>query len=454
MADDGGSWLRHIKGPWAALAGVLLGLFVGQFAPTIASPFQSGVDALVGVLSDAAPYIILISILPAVLELFDLGGGGRAPTVAVLLFTFSTIVAGVFAILVVWPIFGLPLSGPQTGGIVDALSLAGERLGTSPPLIAVFWAFGSAIVLHGLRKVARGRDEEGGILGAILYGAEQTIGVFEWIAGPGMGYLGTFLEYALPFILFAVGAFVPAAVDQAEARAIQEGGEALAMDPITLYLGAAGLIAVIATVYLLAVAFIGTRLTGTSLKKGLTRYLPPVYGFAWATASSTATIPINLEAAEEGLETRESTRNFVIPLGATINLDGTMIGAMVITPMVTQAMGIPLSVTQMFAMLVPLVLVTVGAPGIPGGLAFLAPSILATVLGLTGEIATAFIGVWFAIALGLTDQFRTATNSTNNGFLCLVLDWLFDKLGVEREEVDLEGVQTPSSEPEATPDAA
>lgn len=452
--------LRYLKGPWPPLVGILLGLGLGTYTPDAVAPvvdaFKQGVDLL----APAAPYIILFSILAALLQLFDIGGGGKAPVLVVLLFTCTTVIAGLFAILVGWPIFQLPISGQETGGILDALSEVAANLGTSGAMIAVIWAFLAAGILHLIRKIDRsGYPDEGESLlhrtaGAIAYFGRETARVFEWIGGPGIRYIGTFFEYALPFILFAAGAFVPAAVRDASAQVLAEGGDVVQVDPALMYLGTAALIALVSGVYLLAVAVLATRLSGTSLRKALTDYLPPTYSFAWATASSTLTIPINLEAASEGLEARESTREFVIPLGATINLDGTMIGAMLITPVTAAALGLDLTLTQLVATFIPLVLVTVGAPGIPGGLSILAPPILSTILGLSGDIQTAFIGVWFAFSFGLTDQFRTAANSTNNGFLCLIVDWMLDKAGVSRIEADAETLEAAGASVEATAEAA
>ncbi len=433
-------WVKILTGPWFGFAMLLVGLGVGTWAVTqaVADPFQSGVETFVGWMADAAPYIILISILPALLELFDMGEGGKASVVVILLFSFTTLIAGLYAILVAWPLFGLPLTGQETGGILETLVSVFDRVGTSAPFIAVLAAFFWGFVLHRIRVLGRNLDpeKEGAgqrFLQGLVYVANRTIAVFRWIMDEGIIRLGRYLEYALPFLLFAVGTFVPEAVEQARAQAT---AEASGIDAVTLYLLTTALVAVVTFVYLLAVAFIAARVSKTSLKDMLGGYMPPVYAFAWSTASSTATIPINLEAAKENLKINRSVREFIIPLGATINLDGTMMGAMLITPMVTDALGIPLTLSQLLAMYVPLLFITIGAPGIPGGLSIIAPPVLAAILGLQGDVATAFIGVWVALSFGLTDQFRTAVNSTNNGLLCLIVQRI---LGIDPdEEVDLE----------------
>lgn len=430
MTDQEG-WLELLTSPWTGLVALLVGLSLGTWYADPVRPIQAGVDAGIGFLTAAAPYIILFTILPALVDLFDTTGG-RAPVVVLLLFAASSITAGVFAVIVSGLVFQLPLAGGAGGvGFVDSIGNALGDVSASPPILAVFWAFGSAIVLHTLivfDRVTAETSVAGRIAGKLGYVARQTKALFLKIFEAGVEGLGGLLEYVLPFLLFSVGTFVPVSVRRASDEA---AGASSGFSALPWYLGTAALVAVVTTVFLFAVAILAVRLTDRDLGKAAREYIFPVYAFAWSSASSAATIPINLEKADEGLNAREETRGFVIPLGATVNLDGTLIATMLITPVVTKAVGIPLTFGQLAATLIPLLFMTVGAPGLPAGMSFLAPPVIAAVLGLQGDTATAFIGVWFAFSLGLSDQFRTAVNSVNNGFLTLIAERIL--YGPERD---------------------
>lgn len=420
--SDQPRWLRILTSPWTGLALLLLGLALGTWLPEPVAPIQEAVGWAIGGIITIAPYIILLSILPALLDLFD-QEGGKAPFVVLGLFVASSAAAGVFALLLAGLVFQLPLTGGAGGvGFADALSNVFTDLTASAPILAVFWSFGSAFVLQILILIERWVPEDsllGRPAGALGYFARATRRVFRRLFELGVERLGAGLEYALPVLLFSVGTFVPASVQDAASRA---GEAASGFSALPAYLATAALVAVGTLAFLLLVAALALRLSGRSWQRAFREYVVPVYAFAWSSVSSTATIPINIEAAGKGLDAREETRGFVIPLGATVNLDGTLIAALLITPVVTGVLGLELTFPQLAATLIPLFLMTVGAPGLPAGMSFLAPPVIAAVLGLQGDVAQAFIGVWFAFSLGLADQFRTGVNSVNNGFITLIAE--------------------------------
>ncbi len=414
------SWSDVWTHPLLGLGLLFLGLGLGTWVPGLVSGVQDAVEVGIEVLIDIAPYVILLTILPALLDLFDTAGG-RAPAVVIGLFAASSIIAGLFGLIVSGLVFRLPLAGGE-GGFVGAVGENLSQIGLSPPILAVLWAFGGAILLHSFIVLDR-RSTDEGVVGAVTgplgYVAGNTKRVFRVVFEKGVEGLGGLLEYALPVILFSVGTFVPVSVENVTAEA---GAANIEFNALVWYLLTAALIAVVTLVFLGLVGALALRLTNRSAKKAFKEYVAPVYLFAWSSASSAATIPINLEMADKGLDAREGTRGFVIPLGATVNLDGTLIATMLITPVVAEAVGVSLTFGQLAATLVPLLFLTVGAPGLPAGMSILAPPVLAAVLALQGATADAFVAVWFAFSLGITDQFRTAVNSVNNGFLTLIAE--------------------------------
>lgn len=124
---------------------------------------------------------------------------------------------------------------------------------------------------------------------------------------------------------------------------------------------------------------------------------------AFATASSSATLPLTLDAVEEsGVDSRVS--RFVLPLGATVNMDGSALYEAVAAVFIAQAVGIDLDAGAMVALFVTATLSTIGAAGIPeAGLVTMVVVLEAVGLPLEG------LGLLLAIDWFI-DRFRTAIN--------------------------------------------
>lgn len=137
----------------------------------------------------------------------------------------------------------------------------------------------------------------------------------------------------------------------------------------------------------------------------------PAMEVAFTTSSSAATLPVTLDVAEKGLKIPKSISSFVIPLGATINMDGTAIMQGVAAVFIAQLYGIPLGIEQQILIILTATLASVGTAAVPGvGLITLAMVLNAVNLPVEG----------IAIVMGvdrLLDMSRTATNIT--GDLCV-----------------------------------
>lgn len=137
---------------------------------------------------------------------------------------------------------------------------------------------------------------------------------------------------------------------------------------------------------------------------------------AFSTSSSAAVMPLSLETAETKLGVRPASARFLIPLGATINMDGTALYQGVATVFLAQAFGIDLGGGALLLVVLTSVAASIGAPATPG----VGIVVLATVLDSVG-IPTAGI----AIILGvdrLLDMCRTAVNVTGDLTAAVVLD--------------------------------
>ena len=154
--------------------------------------------------------------------------------------------------------------------------------------------------------------------------------------------------------------------------------------------------------------------TGLSVKQ-LYRNLRKVQVFAFSTASSNATIPINLENAEHRLGVRPSVASFTIPLGATINMDGTAIMQGVATVFISQALGVDIGLQGYLMVVLTATLASIGTAGVPGvGLIM-----LAMVFQQVG-LPVAAIGVIYGVDR-LLDMARTAVNVTGDAVVSVIV---------------------------------
>ncbi|MBN1158445.1 MAG: dicarboxylate/amino acid:cation symporter [Bacteroidales bacterium] len=125
---------------------------------------------------------------------------------------------------------------------------------------------------------------------------------------------------------------------------------------------------------------------------------------AFSTASSNATLPLTMESVKNNSRVSDKISSFTLPLGATLNMDGTALYEIVAAMFIAQAYGIELTVLQQFQMVLTALLASIGAAGIPmAGMVMMA--IVLSVVGLPLEA----VGLVMAID-PLLDRFRTAVN--------------------------------------------
>ncbi len=147
----------------------------------------------------------------------------------------------------------------------------------------------------------------------------------------------------------------------------------------------------------------------------LYRKLAPVMAYAFSTSSSNATLPVTLEVVEKEIGVRNEVASFTVPLGATINMDGTAIMQGVATVFIAQAYGIDITMTGYLMVILTATLASVGTAGVPGvGLITLA--LVLTQVGLPVEGIALIIGVD-----RLLDMLRTAVNVTGDATVSAIV---------------------------------
>ena len=154
--------------------------------------------------------------------------------------------------------------------------------------------------------------------------------------------------------------------------------------------------------------------TGLSVKTFLSK-LRPALALAFSTASSGATMPVTMRTVEQRLGVSKSVSSFTVPLGATINMDGTAIMQGVATVFIAQAYNIGLTFEGYLAVVLTATLASIGTAAVPGvGLVMLV--MVLNQVGLPVEGIGLIIGVD-----RLLDMTRTATNVTGDAMVTTVV---------------------------------
>jgi len=162
--------------------------------------------------------------------------------------------------------------------------------------------------------------------------------------------------------------------------------------------------------------------------------------FAFSTASSNATIPVTLETATKKMGVKNSIASFTVPLGATINMDGTAIMQGVATVFIAQVFSQDLTLADYLTVVLTATLASIGTAGVPGvGLIMLA--MVLEQVGLPVEGIALIIGVD-----RLLDMTRTAVNVTGDSMVSIIVAksegqfdndmFLDDEAGHTIEEID------------------
>ncbi len=136
---------------------------------------------------------------------------------------------------------------------------------------------------------------------------------------------------------------------------------------------------------------------------------------AFVTRSSSGTLPVTMTCAEENMGVSRSIFSFTLPLGATINMDGTAIYQGVCALFVAFAIGMPLNFAQQMTVILTAVLASIGTAGVPGAGAIMLLMVLNSV-GLPVEAGTP-VAMAYAMILGIDailDMGRTSLNVTGD----------------------------------------
>ena len=189
---------------------------------------------------------------------------------------------------------------------------------------------------------------------------------------------------------------------------------ALGMYAISVVIG----LALMICVYLLLV-WIFTKKSPKYFLNGIA----PAQLLAFSTSSSAATLPVTMERVEEHLGVKKEVTSFVLPIGATINMDGTSLYQAVAAVFIAQAFGMDLSIGAQLGIIVTATLASIGSAAVPG-----AGMVMLVIVLAQAGIPEAGLALIFAVDRPL-DMCRTVVNVTGDATVSMMVAKSQGKLG-------------------------
>lgn len=376
---------------FSIVAGVVLGLIVGWFWGEAASRVAWLGTLFLNTLSMLVIPLLISAVISGVTSLGDVRQLGKVASVTIFYYLVTGAIAVIIGLLLVnWiqPGVGVPTEGLAEPG--ELMDLAKDRGFTDLILAMVAPNLIAAAAETNLLPLILWSVAFGIALAALGPKGKPAAQFFESL-NEGMMQLVAWAMYFAPVGIFGLiaGMFGAAGSPQAFIEKVQ----AVGLHVVTVLAGLSIHFVVLALILLvIARQPIGYLLV--MLRAIVTSF---------ATASSTATLPITMQCAREaGID--ERARRFVLPLGSTVNMDGTALYEAAAAMFIAQAYGYQLDLGQQSLIFVTATLAAIGAAGIPqAGLVTMI--IVLQVVGLPVEGIGLLLAVdWFL------DRFRTATN--------------------------------------------
>ena len=400
------------------LVGLVAGLLVG-----VALSFQSP-NALRGFLVDGVFYVggqiflaslkllivplVLVSLACGTASLDDVRRLGRIGTKTLLLYLATTAIAislAIAAAVIFEPGAGIDLSSETTGYTArEAPSLAETLINIFPE--NPFEAMAEAQMLQV-------------IVFAVLLGIAMTL-----VGEPGRDLLRVFesANAVIMKLVFLLMQIAPYGVFCLIAKVFAEQGIDVFGSLVRYFVVVVGVLLVHALVTYPTLLLLFARLGPATFFRKLRAPMT----VAFSTASSGATLPVTLRTTEERLGVDGSIASFTVPLGATINMDGTAIMQGVATVFIAQVYGVEIGPAGYLTVVLTATLASIGTAGVPG----VGTVMLAMVLRQM-ELPVEGIGLILGVDR-LLDMTRTAVNVTGDAAVSCVVARSEGKLDLER----------------------
>ena len=370
----------------ALVLGVIVGMIWGPGASTIS---WLG-DLFVRLIRMVVVPLVFVTLVSGVVAMGDpakLGSLGAKTLAVYMLTTLAAIVIGLVLAAALQPGVGVDLSAAAPTAVQETIPLSERLLSIVPsnPIAALAEGNILAIIFFALLvgvSVLMIGEKGKPVADLMESSSEMMLRITHWV-----------MEVA-PFGVFALIAAVAGTQ-----------GVAALLDVLTLALA----VVLACLIHVIVVHGIGI------IK--LTLGLSPVTFFkgardamlvAFSTSSSSATLPVSMSVAEDNLGIKPVVASTVLPLGATINMDGTALYVGIVSVFAAQAFGVDLSLTDYAIVAGSTTLVSIGTAAVPGASLFLMAAVMGAI-GITPEQIAIVIG--FILPFGRPlDMLRTVVN--------------------------------------------
>ena len=398
-----------LKLHWQILVALILAVIAGRLSGTDAAVFGVrflDIYTFLGTLFMNALKMLIVplimsSIITGIAGISDGGAMGRLGGKTLLYYLTTTLLA----VLV-----GLLMVNLMSPGLVDgepAREMLSSLAGTNTDDIAVRVQGRGAgdIVDIFIRMIPANIVQaaaQGKMLGLIFF--SLLFGYFMTrIEGPPAAVLKDFWQGVFAVMMKItdwVMCFAPIGVFALVAKVVASTGFAVFEPLLVFFFTVLGALAVHALIVLpVLLRFVG----GVSPLRHY-RAMAPALLTAFSTASSSATLPISMECVEKRAGVSNQTTSFVLPLGATVNMDGTALYECVAAMFIAQAYGLELDFATQFTVVLVALLTSIGVAGIPAA-SLVAITIILTAIGLPIEA----VGLILAVDR-ILDMCRTSVN--------------------------------------------
>ena len=419
--------MKKIELHWKILIGmgfgVLFGLIFsfipsgGLFISDYIKPFGT---IFINLLKLIAVPLILASLIKGISDLKDISKlskmGGRT-IITYLITTLTAVSIGLVLVNLIQP--GKSISVETRNELVEAYASdtqakqeAAAKQQQSGPLQALIDVVPSNIFL----AASNNRNMLQVIFFALFFGIGMIL-LSEKKVKPVKKFFDSFNEIILKLIDLIMlaapyGVFALLAALVVEAPSL-ELFQALALYAITLLLG----LAVMIFVYVIIVRVITKRKVSFFM-----RGIAPAQLLAFSTSSSAATLPVTMECVEDNLGVDEEVASFVLPIGATINMDGTSVYQGVAAIFIAQAFGLDLSLSAQLGIVLTATLASIGTAAVPS-----AGIVMLVIVLAQAGIPEAGLALIFAIDRPL-DMCRTIVNVTGDAAVSMIVGKSIGKL--------------------------
>lgn len=401
---------------------ILIGMFLGVAAALILGQFEWGSRLItdyvkpfgtifINGLKLIAMPLILASLIKGVSDLKDLSRLSQMGLRTIITYVFTTLIAVSIGLLVVNAIAPGEQISEQTrndlveayGGEAEKKQEQAERQIEAGPLQALVDLVPSNIV--------GAASNNGNMLQVIffaLFFGISLIMIPEASATPVKAFFDGLNDVILKMIDLIM-ALAPYGVFALMAALVVEAPSADLFSALLWY----ALCVVFGLLLLVVVYLIIVRFVLKRSPMAFIRGIAPAQLLAFSTSSSAATLPVTMECVEEELGVRKEVASFVLPIGATINMDGTSLYQAVAAVFIAQAFGMDLDFATQMGIIATATLASIGSAAVPGA----GMVMLIIVLGQAG-IPEAGLALIFAVDRPL-DMCRTVINVTGDAMVSL-----------------------------------